>query len=43
MIVHCIQNVIQTGAYVIGVTFDGAQANIAAAKSLGSDLQDVKT
>ena len=43
LIEHCIRNVIETGAAVIGVTFDGVHANIAAVKSLECDLQDTKS
>ena len=41
LIVHCIENCLETGATVIGITFDGTATNITTAKLLGCDLFDV--
>lgn len=41
MITHCIRNCLQTGAEVVGITFDGLSTNWTAAKLLGCDINNV--
>ena len=43
MISHCISNLLETGALVIGITFDGAPTNLSAVKILGCDMQDTSS
>lgn len=38
LIIHCMQNLLDTGAELCGITFDGEKANFTAASQLGSDL-----
>lgn len=40
LILHCVENVLDSGAEVAGITFDGASVNLTAMKLLGCDLSE---
>ena len=43
LIGHFINSILETGALVIGITFDGAAANISTVNLLGCDIKDIST
>lgn len=43
LLIHCIQNVTETGVEISGVTFDGAASNVTLVRLLGSELDVSKS